>query len=228
MLIRFLQADITKGETTNLAIIDATATGSGAFVKLNDQSSAGKSNQVYIENLSYDGEGPIASAGGNSVLEAADHIDIWYWGSTDASSQFVKGKTATLDAPEELKPDGKYAAVPAPDFAQFSAKSFVNVKGDSSHKVTGDGKTDDSKSINAILKAAAQDCKAVFFPAGVYLVKSTIQVPPNSQIIGEAWSTISGSGDTFNDASKPTPVVQVGEVSQSQVRHPLFVEYSRC
>ena len=74
-----------------------------------------------------------------------------------------------------------------PTFAQYSADNVVNVKADSTNPVAGDGKTDDSKSINAILASAAQSCKAVFFPAGVYYVGSTVHIPANSRLIGEAW-----------------------------------------
>lgn len=59
-------------------------------------------------------------------------------------------------------------------------------------RVKGDGSTDDSVSLNAILQANANNCKISYFPYGVYVVKSTLFVPAGSRIVGEAWSVISG------------------------------------
>ena len=38
----------------------------------------------------------------------------------------------------------------------------------------------------------------------------TIQFPAGSQIVGEAWTQIMGTGNTFTDYNNPRPVVQVG------------------
>ena len=43
-----------------------------------------------------------------------------------------------------------------------------------------------------------------------YLQTDTIQIPAGTQIVGEAWSVILGSGSSFNDQTNPKPVVQVG------------------
>lgn len=77
--------------------------------------------------------------------------------------------------------------------------------------VHGDGITDDSIFLNAILASNAANCKISYFPYGVYIVKSTLLVPPGTRIVGEAWSVISGVGSNFNDANNPKPVIQVGK-----------------
>ena len=76
--------------------------------------------------------------------------------------------------------------------------------------VKGDGSSDDSASLNAILAANAANCKISYFPYGVYVVKSTVFVPPGTRIVGEAWSVISGIGGFFGDANNSMPVVKVG------------------
>lgn len=58
--------------------------------------------------------------------------------------------------------------------------------------VKGDGSTDDSASLNAILADNAANGKVSYFPYGVYIVKRTLVVPPGSRIVGEAWPAISG------------------------------------
>lgn len=49
-----------------------------------------------------------------------------------------------------------------------------------------------------------------YFPYGVYVVLSTLFIPPGSRIVGEAWPVISGAGNTFKDANNPVSVVKVG------------------
>lgn len=99
--------------------------------------------------------------------------------------------------------------------------------------VKGDGKSDDAPSLNAILAQNAADGKVSYFPYGVYIVKSTLFVPPGTRIVGEAWSVISGKtdppsryalfskkqgiGSTFGDKNNPTPVVMVGKPGQTGV-----------
>ncbi len=39
---------------------------------------------------------------------------------------------------------------------------------------------------------------------------STIQIPAGTQVVGEAWAVILGSGNTFTDYNNPQVVVQVG------------------
>lgn len=56
----------------------------------------------------------------------------------------------------------------------------------------GDGTTDDSASLNAILSDNAAQGKITYFPYGVYIVRETLVVPPGSRIVGEAWPVISG------------------------------------
>lgn len=50
----------------------------------------------------------------------------------------------------------------------------------------------------------------MFFDAGTYLVTSTITIPPDTRIVGEAWSVIMGGGPAFEDSRNPRVVVRVG------------------
>jgi len=73
----------------------------------------------------------------------------------------------------------------------------------------GDGHTDDTAALNAIF-AQFSGCNIIFFDAGTYIVTSTLQIPAGTQMVGEAWSVISGSGSAFQNINSPIPVVQVG------------------
>ena len=83
---------------------------------------------------------------------------------------------------------------------------------------------DDTANINAILKRNA-GCAVTFFPAGTYIVTSTINIPVGSRLIGEAWSAISAVGSYFEDASNPQPMVRLGgpgDVGVGQISEMLF------
>ena len=58
--------------------------------------------------------------------------------------------------------------------------------------MNGDGTTDDSASLNAILSDNAAQGKITYFPYGVYIVRETLVIPPGSRLVGEAWPVISG------------------------------------
>ncbi|KAG5639950.1 hypothetical protein DXG03_002249, partial [Asterophora parasitica] len=60
-------------------------------------------------------------------------------------------------------------------------------------------------------------CKIIFFDAGTYIVSSTLTIPAGTQIVGEAWSVIAGSGAAFQDQANPQVVVKVGETNSQGV-----------
>lgn len=80
----------------------------------------------------------------------------------------------------------------------FEMSHSSNCDADGTIRVKGDGRTDDSASLNAILAQNAANGKLSYFPYGVYIVKSTLYVPPATRIVGEAWSVISGELVSFD------------------------------
>lgn len=64
----------------------------------------------------------------------------------------------------------------------------------------GDGVTDDTKALNAILEGAANTSSVVFFPYGIYVVTDTLRVPVGSRIIGQVWPQFMGTGDNVSIA----------------------------
>jgi len=57
----------------------------------------------------------------------------------------------------------------------------------------------------------------VFFPQGIYQTRETIYVPPGSRIVGEVFSTITGLGSHFTDASHPQSIVRLGNPGEKGV-----------
>jgi hypothetical protein len=77
------------------------------------------------------------------------------------------------------------------------------------HGISNDGTGDQARAINELLSSYLGS--VIFFPAGVYLVESTVHIPVGSKIIGSGWSQIMGTGSAFEDGSDPTVVVRVGQ-----------------
>jgi len=57
---------------------------------------------------------------------------------------------------------------------------------------------------------AATRNQIVFFDFGVYKITRTLNVPPNSKIVGETYPVIMSSGEFFADINQPRPVVRIG------------------
>jgi glucan 1,3-beta-glucosidase len=190
----------TAGNPGNVILVDAKSVNSGTTIVFRESGTQGDRNeQITIENLTHDNSNPIAvNSNGVTRLAATSHVDTWVWGNA-IPGYFQSGTTYTTTRPGALLDSNQnYFTADAPTYAGYALDQFINVKSVSGYPVKGDGATDDSASLNAILKQAATNCKIAYFPYGVYVVKSTLFVPPNSRIIGEAWATISGMYPPFH------------------------------
>lgn len=202
-----------SGQLGSLVILDTTSVNSGPVLKFHDSShdSGDRNNQIVIENLSHSGSNPIAiDENGNVKLGSTSSVDTWIWGN-EAPGNYQTGKTSSTSRPGLLLDGGKYFTKTQPTYGEYAADQFVNVKAVSGYPVKGDGSTDDSTSLNAILAQNAANCKISYFPYGVYIVKGTLYIPPGSRIVGEAWPVISGIGANFYNNANPSPVVMVGK-----------------
>ncbi|KAL4769204.1 pectate lyase superfamily protein-domain-containing protein [Aspergillus nidulans var. acristatus] len=109
-----------------------------------------------------------------------------------------------------------------PKYYDISILKIMDVK---ALRAKGDGVIDNSPILNVILDTAANLSSIVYFPFGVYVVKVTLKVPLGSQIIGQAWSQIMGTGPKFQNELEPRAVVKVGEpgnISIVEIQDMLF------
>ncbi|KAJ5410866.1 uncharacterized protein N7487_005225 [Penicillium crustosum] len=204
--------DMTGNGLGSLVLLDSTSTNSGTVVRFYDSShdSGNRNSQFLIQNLKHDTSNAIAvDAQGNVVLAATSHVDTWVWG-TVAPETYQTGVGWDTKRPAPLLVNDKFFTKAQPTYQDYSTGDIVNVKTVSGHTVKGDGKTDDTNSLNAILAENAASCKITYIPFGVYRVSDTIFVPVGTRIVGEAWSVISAYGDKFKDSDNPRPVVQLG------------------
>ncbi|KGO69522.1 Pectin lyase fold/virulence factor [Penicillium italicum] len=204
--------DMTANALGSLVLLDSTSTNTGPVVRFHDSSRdfGNRNSQFLIQNLKHDTSNAIAvDAQGNVALAATSFIDTWVWG-TVAPETYQTGASWKTKRPADLLVGDKYFTKAQPTYQDYSAADIINVKTVSGHTVKGDGNTDDTKSLNAILAENADSCKIIYIPFGVYRVSDTIFVPVGTRIVGEAWSVISGYGDKFKDSDNPRPVVQLG------------------
>jgi glucan 1,3-beta-glucosidase len=216
-----LGVDLTNGGAGNMVLLDSQSINSGVSVKFTESSTQGnRNNQVVIQNFKRDNNNPIAqNSNGETKLAAQASVDTWIWGNA-VPGGFQYGTSYTTPRSDALlASDGSFFTSDAPTYAGYAADQIINVKAVDGYPVKGDGATDDSPSLNAILQMAANQCKIAYFPYGVYVVKSTLFVPANSRIVGEAWAVISGAGNAFKNVNSPTPIVKVGNAGDVGVAH---------
>ncbi|KAF9049241.1 glycoside hydrolase family 55 protein [Hymenopellis radicata] len=212
--------DLTTGGLTEAtqtaggeAIIDAVVSNTPIFLRSSKASSslAGSLvlNNIQLTNV----DTAVGVLGGAVVLAGGTKtIDSWgqgnvYSGSSSAGT-FTQGDIVSANKPSVLLDgSGHIFGKMHPQYESYAASQFVSVK---DNGAVGDGVTDDTAALNNIF-AKFSGCNIIFFDAGTYVVTSTLTIPAGTQMVGEAWSVIAGTGSAFQDSSNPTPIVKVGE-----------------
>jgi glucan 1,3-beta-glucosidase len=194
-----------------LAVIDTTANHVDTLV--NSAGSTIGADSLVLEHVQVSDSPSTVDAAGVSVLEGSVSGDeAWVWGKVyqQDSSEEQTGSHYGATRPSALTDDfGGFKTARQPTYQDYDVDQFINVKHVADYPVAGDGVTDDTANLQAIIEAFA-GCKILFFPHGTYLVTDTLFFPPGSRIFGEGWSAISASGDVFADAANPTPLIRVG------------------
>lgn len=209
----------------SLTVVDSTASSIGTLI--NSYSSTGASNSIILENIQC--SSTTVTLGGSTVLTgnvAGTWVHGDYYTSGNANKQNTQPGT-TLHNPRSssLLSGSNYFLQAPPTYQNYAASQVLNIKTVSGYPVMGDGATDDTANINAILSQYA-GCKIIYFPAGTYIVTNTIFVPAGSIIIGDAYaSAISAVGGNFYNPSAPVAMVKVGnagDVGTAQISDMLF------
>ncbi|KAK4157398.1 pectate lyase superfamily protein-domain-containing protein [Chaetomidium leptoderma] len=121
----------------------------------------------------------------------------------------IEGREFAFSQPSTLKLGDRYYERSKPQYEDYPSSVFIKAR---DHGAFGDGHTDDTDMINAVIRAAADSSNITFLDAGYYKVTDTIFIPPNTRVVGEGLGTvIMGAGEKFSDPNKPRPVVQVGK-----------------
>ena len=196
------------GGSPFVGIIDAKSVGSGVTFASSGYPS------LLIDNLDKDTDSDVVQMSEGTVLGKASHVDTFTYGNTAGRDPIYGNTTSSVARPEAVAPGGRIPAIPAPNFANNTVADFINVKDpeqNGGQTIKGDASVDEVEDLQKVLQYAAEQKKIAYFPYGDYRVESTLFVPIGTRMVGEAWSTISASGDFFKDGANPKPVIQVGK-----------------
>ncbi|KAI1136588.1 glycoside hydrolase family 55 protein [Hypoxylon sp. FL0543] len=212
-------------------ITDSTADNTGTLAKT--AATNGSFASIVLDNVQVD-EVSVPSTvtidGKVALKGSVKQGETWVLGNAyvpgESEEGVFKSGTAfpTRRAASLVDGSGSFHRLPPPTYQEYGVDQVVNVKNVPSHPVAGDGKADDTASLQAIINKYA-GCKILFFPYGVYLVTDTLVFPPGSRVYGEAWSAISATGAKFINPGSPVPMVKVGnpgDVGVAQFSDMLF------
>ncbi|KKY28220.1 putative exo-beta [Diplodia seriata] len=208
----------------SLTVIDSYTANSGTFVS--SYESVNGSNQLVLENIQSDGD--TVTLSGDIILRGNVPF-TWIRGQVytqgNPSPSYQQGAMVYTPRSSALTSNGNYFVMKPPTFHEYDSSQILNIKAVPEYPVYGDGNTDDTKSINAILTQYA-GCKVIYIPAGTYVVTNTIFIPRGTRIYGDAYaSVISAKGPTFSYPNIPMPMVQVGapgDVGVAQIVDMMF------
>lgn len=181
-----------------------------------DTSETGTNGTLVLENVDMSTNVPVAvqeETTGTTVLAGNTKISSWMQGRVYSSAN--AGKAIQAPGEKMTKPDvlttssGILYGRSKPQYENLPVSSFLSVK---SAGAKGDGTTDDTAAIQAVLNKATAD-QVVYFDHGAYVVTDTIKVPKNIKMTGEIWPLIMAKG--FNDQTNPKAVFQVGQVGDT-------------
>ncbi|KAF7967644.1 hypothetical protein HWV62_33633 [Athelia sp. TMB] len=199
----------------SISLIDSTATGVGTVIVAPNQYTSYIVPVVIdnlvttnVVNIIEDTSGNVVLAGktsGSMTVPSYVRGVVYH----DQSSQvYTAGqKFNAIDKQSSMLSGGKWYTKQKPVYPTLTSSNVVNVK---SQGAKGDGKSDDTAVLQSVLTKNAGTGNIVYFPYGVYVVTSTLYVPPNSIIQGEAWSSIRAASSHWASESNPQPVLQVG------------------
>ncbi|KAJ7874928.1 pectin lyase fold/virulence factor [Mycena olivaceomarginata] len=187
------------------AIIDATVLNTPIFLRTSASSAHQRSHRHWTAG------GAVLLAGGTTTITSWGQGNI-YTGS-NGTGTFTQGYIAAANKPSVLLDSaGNIFGRTHPQYAHYAVDQFVSVRDQGSK---GDGVTDDTTALKKNSLPYFAGCKIIFFDAGTYIVTPTLTIPAGTQMVGEAWSVISGKGSTFQDMNNPKPIVQVGAPGSS-------------
>ncbi|KAK1961267.1 pectin lyase-like protein, partial [Colletotrichum sublineola] len=196
--------------TGSITVLDSHFNGVPYAITVSRQNN--QQPNIVLENLLVENsESVVLVSGGETLLQGSTSplfLDLWASGYQVRPNGFAGSRSGFID-PKPNKPgslldaSGKYFYREKPQYPGTRPLVATN------HGVSNEGTGDQTAAINRLL--AGNIGSTIFFPAGVYLVRGTVEIPPGSKIVGSSWSTIMGAGSYFEDEEDPKVMIQVGK-----------------
>ncbi|KAH7311222.1 pectate lyase superfamily protein-domain-containing protein [Stachybotrys elegans] len=206
----------------SVSIIDSTISDVNTGVLTN---SLPTSPNIVLDNTKFENvDNPVRVAGGSKLLSG--NSVLWATGKR-YDGEDGSMKTGDVKAPARGKglndDNGRLFVRSRPQYEDKGVGSFLKATEDGGCK--NDATGDQASCINAFLRRALNEGKIAYFPAGVYVVGSTVNIPTGSIVQGSLWSQILGSGFYFSDIKNPKVMVQVGnkgDIGTMEITEMLF------
>ncbi|KAG2176475.1 hypothetical protein INT43_005715 [Umbelopsis isabellina] len=222
--------DMTAGGSSAQAVgsvtlldVSISNTPVGILTGTTSSSQTKTSGSLLLDNVKVSNVPTIVKGSSGSTILAGTtgSTTVKSWGqgslytSTSGSGSFNQNNlpTAPTKGANLLASTGYFFERPRPQYENYPVSSFVSVKG---FGAKGDGSTDDTAAIQSVLNAYA-GCKIIYFPAGTYIISSTVTVPAGSRLVGEGWSVLMAKGSAFSSMSNPTPMLKIGNAGDTGV-----------
>ncbi|KAF2094718.1 putative Exo-beta-1,3-glucanae [Rhizodiscina lignyota] len=211
----------TSQEVMSVTLIDSTISNTpvGILTSHDSTSSPTAGGSIIMENIQITNVSTIVKeitgrtvfAGTSGSLTVAAWGEGHYYSPTGPNS-FERSIGANSRPSSLITTSNKYYSRSKPQYETLSAASFLSVR---TEGAKGDGATDDTKALQAVINSASAAGKVVFFDAGYYKVTKTLYIPSGSRITGESYPVIMSSGSFFANMKSPKAVVQVGNVGET-------------
>ncbi|KAK6354721.1 hypothetical protein TWF696_003860 [Orbilia brochopaga] len=206
----------------SVVVADSTFINVGVAVKSEKSatSSPKTANSLVLDNIRITNCPIIVGRSGDIKLAGSSGsmtIDMWAQGrSYDAlhtSGQDIQGPFAGFVRPSVLLDGaGNILGRSKPQYADLKPDQILSARAEGCQ---GNGIADDTVALQAAINKAASENKVLYIDYGVYVVSTTIRVPPNARIMGEVWPVILGFGPIFTNVDSPVPIVQFGQPGET-------------
>ncbi|KAJ8071726.1 hypothetical protein OCU04_002042 [Sclerotinia nivalis] len=207
----------TAQQVGSVTVIDSTFSNTpiGILTARSSTSLPLTAGSLAIENVIFTNvptavEGPngVSLAGSTGSITVAAWVQGNAYSPTGPTS--TQGPTSAFPRPASLLSGTRYYARSKPQYNTLAATQFSSVR---TAGAKGDGVTDDSAALQAIITSATAAGKVVYFDSGIYKVTTTITIPAGARIVGETYPVIMGSGSFFSNMNAPQPIVQIGSTA---------------
>jgi glucan 1,3-beta-glucosidase len=210
------------GTVGSAALIDVVIKDTPIGIRTSVNSGGSLHGSLVLNNLKISNVANAVTVADGTVLLAgtADSTTVASWAQgnvysgVSAQGHFVEGPipAGTKDA-SLLDSAGRIVSRGHPQYADYDVSQIASAR---SAGAKGDGVTDDTAALQALLDSAA-NCKIVFLDAGVYYITDTLRIPVGTRLVGEAWTVVMAGGHAFGSQKNPKVAVQVGSAGDTGV-----------
>lgn len=218
-----LGIDMTAGGSSaqavgSVIIIDSTFSNVNVGIKTayDSASTTWTNGSLVLENIALSNT-PVMIENDSGTVLAGGSTTIAAWAeghsyTLTSGPSDIYGTITANSRPATLVDGSNYYTRSKPQYTTLSASDFVSVR---SSGAVGNGATDDTAAIQSAINTAVAAGKVVFIDYGLYLISSTISIPPGTKIVGESYPVLMAHGSYFTNINAPEVLFRIGTTGQT-------------